>query len=49
MVVNRNALVPWTQRKKKELYPSYGYGAMNKNARMRAHFVHFRTLLIIAP
>ena len=52
MVVNRSALVPRTQRKKLELNPNYGYGAMSKNAsnaRMRAHLVHFRTLLRIAP
>ena len=43
MVVNRSALLPRTQRKKLELIPSYGYGAMSNNvqkctkcARMRA-------------
>ena len=32
MVLKRSALVPRTQRKKLELNPSYGYGAMSKNA-----------------
>ena len=49
MVVIRSALVPRTQCKKLELNLSYGYGAMRQNARMRAHLVHFRTLLRIAP
>ena len=52
MVVKRSALVSRTQRKKLEFNPSYGYGAMSKNASkctMLAHLVHFRILLLIAP
>ena len=41
MVVNRSALVPRTQRKKLELNPSYGYGAMSKNASICAHACAF--------
>ena len=37
MVVKRSALVPRTQRKKLELNPSYGYGAMSKNVSKCVH------------
>ena len=41
MVVNRSALVPRTQRKKLELNPSYGYGAMSKNVSKCVHACAF--------